>query len=279
MLTTILATTDMSHRGDVALRRGFALARAHEARLIVVSVIDDALPLAIVEDLVAEAKATLTRFCETLGDGVTWELRVLRGDPTGDILAEVSKEDPDLLVLGTHRERGFLDLLRETTAQRITRLAHVPVLVAADRDERMYETVILGADFSPNGTAGAHMAAHIAPGARIVPVHALLVPYKGMLAQTSSADELLESFSLEPKQDDAAWRAGNDLPDALEPTEIVEGSAATVLADVARREDAHLIIVGAHGRVGSHRAILGSVASELMRSPPCDVLVVRRPTK
>ena len=36
-----------------------------------------------------------------------------------------------------------------------------------------------------------------------------------------------------------------------------------------------LIAVGAHGRVGAARAILGSLATDLMRDPPCDLLIAR----
>ncbi|CUH66871.1 universal stress protein UspE [Thalassovita gelatinovora] len=276
MINTIIAATDLSHRGDLAVRRGFAVARALKARLIVLSIVDDALPLPIIADITQNAQKSLGAFAQTLGDGVKYEIRVERGDPTGDIVASVEREGADLLVMGPHRDRSFFDLVRETTAQRITRLAKVPVLMAADRDERPYETIVLGADFSPNATAGAGLAAQLAPGARILPVHTIQVPYRGMLAQSGNADELLRSFSKEPIQNDRQWRDSTDLPDTLADTVIIEGGAASALADVARREDAHLIVVGAHGRVGQHRAFLGSVASDMMRNPPCDVLIVRQ---
>lgn len=275
MFNTIIAATDLSHRGDYALRRGFALARAHKARLIVLTVIDDAAPPQIVTEVTEAAQKSLDTFAQAHGNGVDYEIRVEEGDPTGDILACVEREKADLLIMGSHRDRSFLDLVRETTAQRITRLAQVPVLLAADRYERPYEDIVLGADFSPNSTAGAGLAAALAPGARIRPVHALQVPYRSMLAPTGNADELLRSFSKEPMQNDAHWRDISVLPDGLTVTEVIEGSAASVLGDVARKTDAHLIVVGAHGRVGQHRAFLGSVASDLMRNPPCDVLIVR----
>lgn len=276
MIDTIIAATDLSHRGDIALRRGFAIARALKARLIVLSVIDDALPEQIAGEIAATARKSLAAFAQTHGDGVEYEIRVESGDPTGHIIGCVETEKAGLLIMGPHRDRSFLDLIRETTAQRITRLAQVPVLLASDRDERPYATIVLGADFSPNATAGANLAALLAPAAHILPVHALQVPYRGMLAPRGNTDELVRSFSKEPIENDAQWRAGSDLPDALAETEIVEGGAASVLTEVARREDAHLIVVGAHGRVGRHRAFLGSVASDLMRNPPCDVLIVRQ---
>ena len=172
MIDTIIAATDLSLRGDMAVRRGFAIARALKARLIVLSIVDDALPLPIIDDIIQQGRKSPGAFGQTLGAGVDYEIRVERGDPTGDTIARVERDGADLLVMGSHRDRSFLDLLRETTAQRITRLAQVPVLLAADRDERPYQTIVLGADFSPNSTAGAGLAAKLAPAdARMLPVH------------------------------------------------------------------------------------------------------------
>lgn len=276
MLETILVATDLSERSDRAIRRGFSIARAQNARLIILGVVDDALPLRIVQEITTDATQSLTRFGETLAEGVPFEVRLLAGDPTEVIIAQSKEVNADLLILGTHRDRDFLGLLRETTAQRVTRLVEAPVLIAADREERAYEAVVLGADFSPNATAGAALAALLAPGAEITPVHALHVPYRGMLTHGGGLDDMLETFSKEPRENDAQWRRSTDLPDQLAATQIVEGSAAEALSQVARRKDAHLIVVGAHGRVGQMRAFLGSVAADLMRAPPCDVLIVRQ---
>jgi len=52
-------------------------------------------------------------------------------------------------------------------------------------------------------------------------------------------------------------------------------SPAEQIAELARDLEAHLVIVGTHGRRGLSRMLLGSVAEGVVRMAPCPVLVVR----
>ena len=53
------------------------------------------------------------------------------------------------------------------------------------------------------------------------------------------------------------------------------GAPGARLLELARELAADLIIVGTHGRSGPRRVLLGSVAEEVLRDAPCNVLVVR----
>lgn len=57
--------------------------------------------------------------------------------------------------------------------------------------------------------------------------------------------------------------------------EVAQGRSTTeqILA-TAQALKADLIVVGTHGRTGVRRAVLGSVAEEVLRHAPCPVLVV-----
>jgi nucleotide-binding universal stress UspA family protein len=55
-----------------------------------------------------------------------------------------------------------------------------------------------------------------------------------------------------------------------------KGRAAEAIVTCARRLDADLIAMTTHGRSGLGRALLGSVADEVIRTAPCPVLLVRR---
>jgi len=52
-------------------------------------------------------------------------------------------------------------------------------------------------------------------------------------------------------------------------------SPAEQITELARDLEAHLVIVGTHGRRGLTRMLLGSVAEGVVRMAPCPVLVVR----
>ena len=45
---------------------------------------------------------------------------------------------------------------------------------------------------------------------------------------------------------------------------------------VAKEEHADMIVMGAHGRSGLNRVLLGSVAERVIRLAPCPVLTVRQ---
>ncbi|QBF31366.1 universal stress protein [Thalassococcus sp. S3] len=271
----ILIASDMSHRSDRAMERAFALGRDRGAEVVVLSVLDDAMPADLLDTLQSRAVSALERYAGSLGNEVNYSIRTELGDPTADILRAVEELDPQLLVMGMHRPRPFLDALRETTMQRIVRRTSCPVLLVADRCDHGYDKILAACDFSPAATSAIAVAHDLAPKATIRPVHALHVPYGGMLAKAPGARQDLEKpFRREAQQNDASWRMHNDL-DHLEATEIIDGPAYSTIRTLADRDQIDLVCVGAHGRVGAAPAILGSLASDLMRDPPCDLLIAR----
>jgi nucleotide-binding universal stress UspA family protein len=56
--------------------------------------------------------------------------------------------------------------------------------------------------------------------------------------------------------------------------EVAEGQAADVVCDIADRENADVIVVGAHGMSGVGRALFGSTTESLLRKADHSVLVV-----
>lgn len=55
------------------------------------------------------------------------------------------------------------------------------------------------------------------------------------------------------------------------------GTAATTIAEVAKRLRVGLIVIATHGRSGLSRFFMGSVAEHVVRTAPCAVLTVREP--
>jgi nucleotide-binding universal stress UspA family protein len=58
---------------------------------------------------------------------------------------------------------------------------------------------------------------------------------------------------------------------------LAKGDPASSIIRVAKEQPCDLIVVGTHGRTGLRRALLGSVAEQVMRGAPCPVLVVKGP--
>ncbi|SFQ27864.1 universal stress protein [Hymenobacter arizonensis] len=60
-------------------------------------------------------------------------------------------------------------------------------------------------------------------------------------------------------------------------TEIVRGEAAPEIVAEARRQQADLIVIGAHGCTGITRFLMGTTAEIVLRTAPCATLLVRAP--
>lgn len=74
-----------------------------------------------------------------------------------------------------------------------------------------------------------------------------------------------------------AKRLRERFPDAIVEEALLEGYTADSIIDDAIVWEADMIIVGAHGRRGVRRFLLGSVSAAVAAYAPCSVLVVRTP--
>lgn len=276
MTKTILLATDLTARSDRALHRSISLARQTGAKLTLLTVVDDELPSEMAQDQVDHAQRQLEASRAALCPDLTCDVLVERGDPAERVLSHAREDSPDLLVIGPHRERTLWDQLHETTGQRIARLTHVAVLLVVRPAETPYDTVLVATDFSPAASTAVALAHAVAPQATLRAFHALHVPYGSIGRAGGSSDNSIEaSFRAEVQASDEKWRLGFSAPDTLQETEIVTGSAEALFHKTVQSDHIPLIAIGAHGRVGAHRALLGSLATSLMRRPPCDVLVCR----
>ncbi len=124
--------------------------------------------------------------------------------------------------------------------------------------------VVVGTDGSADAERAVRAATAIAVAAdaivHVVGVHRLLLPDEEEIraAVTGAASSLRER--------------GLHVHEHLR-----RGDPALALTQVAADERARLVVVGAGGRTGAARRLLGSVADSVAERSPCDVLIVREP--
>jgi nucleotide-binding universal stress UspA family protein len=58
---------------------------------------------------------------------------------------------------------------------------------------------------------------------------------------------------------------------------LLDGDPAEELVRYATDAGMNVIVMGTHGRTGTERALMGSVAERVLRDAPCSVLVVKLP--
>ncbi|MFQ6549044.1 universal stress protein [Aestuariibius sp. 2305UL40-4] len=273
----LLVASDLSERSDHAFGRAVQLASTMGAGIEVLHVLDDATPETIRAEIRGKSQEALDRIAAATG-GVPCTPVLREGHPTDLMIDEIAQRRPALVIVGLHRPRRFFDDMRETTMQRIARLSSAPVLVAVERPEGAYRHILAPTDFSPASTAAIGLAHDLAPEAAIHPIHTIHVPYSGRMARSPGAlHELEGAFRNEADASAKAWISDEDLPPQLQPVDVIAGGTLPAILGKVQQADIDLIAVGAHGRVGSMPAFLGSLANDLMRAPPCDLLVARPP--
>ncbi len=280
-MKTILVASDLSARSDRALARAVLLADQHEAKLVVVHVVDEDLPAASANRQVEDAERLLHAALAELPEaaGLVSEVRVVVGEHYQAILAEGETAGADLVIVGQHRKDILLDLFRGSTGERIIRFGNRPVLVVKSPVSHRYVSVIAAVDFSPPSRQAIEVAVKLAPDADVKLVHAFDIPFRGLLFGGASLEQLAkkhqQQFQEMVEAQTREFLGTLSTPVALRQVIAREGGPEeTVLAVVAEtRSD--LLVVGTHGRSGLGRVLLGSVAEAMLARAPCDVLAVR----
>lgn len=276
-----LMATDLSARSDRALERAVMLAQDHEAYLTIAHVIDEDLPSALSDAQEDAAKHAIDEYVDKLAAGKRdrISIKVVCGRAHADILDMSEKVEADLVILGMHREDAFKDRFRGTTAERIIRAGGVPVLLVKDRVIRPYQQVIVGVDFSAFSRRAVEFAVQFVPNGNFHLVHAYGVPFEGFLYGHDTKRQVakLQEVEFEKMINDemATFLASLDEKVAGIERVMKQGTVREVIFEQARRLKPDLVAMGTHGRTGIAHAFLGSVAEDLLRAPPCDVLAVK----
>ena len=82
--------------------------------------------------------------------------------------------------------------------------------------------------------------------------------------------------TLDSEANATAQQAAKLVGDILSPAVVaLEGQAADAILEYAKQSDCDLIVMGSHGRSGIPRAILGSIAEQVLRHSTVPVMIIR----
>ncbi len=280
-MNNILVATDLSARSDRAVERAVRLASDRGAKLTVVHVIDDDLPTAMANAQHHNAEENIHKHLAALKpDGVPEiAVEVVFGRAYVDILNISEKANCSLIVLGVHREDAFKDMFRGTTAERVIRAGDIPVLLVKERAIDPYRDIMVGVDFSVYSRRAIEFAVTFVPDGRFHLVHAYDVPFKGFLYGHNTRREVDKQHETEFEHmiegEMVSFLSSLKAEQPRFERIMREGTVREVIHRELDRLKPDLLVIGTHGRTGAAHALLGSVAEDLLRSPPCDVLAVK----
>ncbi len=279
-LSKLLVATDLSLRSGRAVERAVILAKQNNATLTVLHVVDADLPAKTADWLLDDTRVLITDHLATLpgANTVPTDIKIVLGKDYSDIVDVAKTVEAELIVLGVHRNeaRGFF---RGTTAERVFRTGARPVLVVKTRPQAFYRRVIVGVDFSECSRRAVEIAWWLVPDGEFHLVHAFDVPFKEFLTGDDTRCEVSKNHQEQMNQfvgeKFSAFQTILQASPARLFQVVRQGSVGQVIQEQVDRLKPDLLVLGTHGRSGIAHAMLGSVAEEILSSPPCDVLAVR----
>ncbi|MCY4731802.1 universal stress protein [Natronomonas gomsonensis] len=296
MYDRIVIAVDGSEEARRAARRGLALAKAFDAEVDVVSVVErKTLRLTETADEKRqlrergeEALAEIEDIAAEVGHTVRTEL--LEGKPAAQICDHAESTDADLLVVGRQGRTGLGRRLLGGVTEQVLHRGDTPVLVVPDGDvnelDADYSDVLIPTDGSDNAEVAVPHGIGVAERCGST-LHVLNVVDLQAAGGVFDAGGLDRAFieRLEARGQDAVDRVATDITEsvpsltvetAVERTTSMDGAAAGI-EEYLEENGIGLVVMGSHGRSNLTRQLLGSVASTVLRTVDVPVLVVKRP--
>jgi nucleotide-binding universal stress UspA family protein len=179
-----------------------------------------------------------------------------------------------LLIVGASHRGRLLRTFLGSSAERVIRASSVPVLVMREPIQRPLQRVILTTDLSDLSSAaherGVGLIRSLFPQDR-PELRSVLVVWHDLAVPSLLGQEALE---MPAQQDLSAFL--DDRPSYGFPSSrrVRVGNPAREIAAEARSFEPDLLVLGTHGRSGSSRFLLGSVAEATVRMTKGNVLVL-----
>ena len=281
----ILAFTDLSEHGGLAVARAIQLGAQHGAALRVVHVVTP--PLASAQAWLdsSEARARIDDAESTLAK-IAAEASTPHSIPVstrvraGALLEESLRESDsaDLVVLGARGLRPIRQALLGTTAIRLLTKCDRPMLVVRQAAAASYRRILVPVDLEDNADTTLQAVLALAPNAEVHVLHAYELSYEGKLRmagvgethirkyrQTARAKVKARLMALLARREHGAQRFHPHLQ---------RGHAGRLILALAARIDADLIVMSKRSRSKLEDILLGSVTERVVIDAPTDVLVV-----
>ena len=278
-MKNLLIATDLTPRSDRALYRAIQLAGEFNYNLYVLHVVDEDLPGNTANIIKKDAKASIEEQIKSYKKKIKNKIiiKVVISKHYEAILSETERVKARAIVLGTQKDKTLKNYFIGSTAERVIRNANLPVLVVKRASLKKYKRVIVAVDFSVYSRKCLEYAMEFFPNNQIYLVHAYSLPYKHILgsSQISRKVKLDQNKEFLDKINQEMAKFLTTIDKNTENLNIVikEGPVLTRLNNEIKNLKADLFVMGTHGRTGVSRALLGSVAENMLISSKCDVVL------
>lgn len=288
MYETILLPTDGSAGADDATTRGLDLARAADATVHILSVVDTSAEPTGIDDADAETlRQEEEARCRTAKDRIVKQAsdrglepvaEIRQGVPHETILEYGDEHDADLIVMGSHGRTGAERARLGSTTERVITLGDTPVMSVplgdtADVREGygLYDEIVVATDGSDDAEAAAENGIEIAEqyGADVHAIYVVDTTTYDLEDAPRSIIGLLKEGGRQATETVAAEARELNLPVT---TNVLRGLPDKEILAFAEGVDADLIVLSSRGRGAAPDRLLGSVAARVIEHTEIPVL-------
>jgi nucleotide-binding universal stress UspA family protein len=234
-----------------------------------------------------DVMARLAKFAATVDtSGVQLHITARAGTAVRGILDEATASHSDLIVLGTHGHGGFDRWMLGSVTEKILRKASCPVVTIpppapeSAGGARMFARILCPVDFSDWSLKALEYAMTLAKeaDADLLLMHVIegvadvrhwqqpIIPSILEYLRLSEQNALQRLRALIPA-DARAWCRPHEM--------LVTGKPYEEILRVSREQDAHLIVMGVHGRNPIDLLFFGSTTNHVVRGAACPVLTLK----
>jgi len=283
-LKRIIVGIDVFARSNNVLKRAFMVAKENKADLFIVHAVQApwfSVPSyfggkEITVDTKGIKKKIEKRIKAVNPDGkVAYSVLVKEGNASDIILYESKLLKADMVIIGvnTKGKKNFLG----TTAEKVAHQSHLPVLIVKNSVKDPYKNILAPTDFQTQSKQSVLFAKNICPSAKINAVYAYEAFYA--VGIYTAGSYTLEGLDIEQYNEAAKATAENNLKEFMRDVDIGKGkvidgefNSKEALLQYIKKGSYDLVVVGSRGTTG-FKALLGSVASSILRESPTDVLI------
>lgn len=297
MFKRILLMADQRTRWQSALERAAALARRHQAELVVVDVLEN-LPghvekLLRGQSLAAVQAAAIARRREQLERataplqqaGICRAVRVLTGKPFLEVIREVLREKHDLVMKAAEGKGGARTRLFGSTDMHLLRVCPVPVWIIKPGQPPNYARIVAAVDPDPTDDRRDSLNAQIlclageltrAEQSELHVVHAWTMQRWGGLGISRAEQHALAQQEQSWHEERIAALLKRWIPDDLQPqAHLLLGDARERVPALVRELRADLLVMGTVGRTEIPGFFIGNTAEDILNEVRSDVLTVK----
>jgi nucleotide-binding universal stress UspA family protein/predicted transcriptional regulator len=300
MPPTLLVPLDGSELAETALPWATTLARSRGLRLTLARVVpwptfafsgaaDTYISPEIYDELLSAERGVATEYLEPLGtrlreQGLEVETVVRDGAPTDCLLDLADELGAFAIVMATHGRGGMARLVRGSVAEQILQQATLPVLMVPGRAAQttapsQLSRLLVPLDGSPLAERALDAARELAPAGSTVRLVAVVEPAERTVRAPETDVKIVDETATQQIVERTRAYLDN-LRTSLGPTpftvqiEVLCGKAGREILVAADAQAADLIVMATHGRTGTARWWLGSVADEVVRQAEQPVFLV-----